>query len=164
MADYSWMAEAKPQEQRQELPVGQYKVFVENFENYQTKQGGRALKITFQVMEGDKQGRKTIQYYNVPDGTLQKTNPNLFSFQKDQICGLAYWFNKDAANVMEFVNSKNLVKYKDMVFTIKIEDYIKKDGTKDTRFKIMEALGKVEVSNTPNAPDPFAVDDPFATD
>ena len=163
MADYSWMAEVKPQEQRAELPVGTYKVFVEEFTNYQTKSGGRALKIVFQVMEGELTGRKTVQYFNVPDGSLQRTNSNLFNFQKDQICGLAWWFNKDASTVMEFVNTKNLPKYRDMVFVIAIEEYVKKDGNKDTRFKFKEALGKVEVSNNSGAPDPFK-DDPFATD
>lgn len=69
------------QEQGTPIPAGQYHVSVEKADLADTKTGGKMIKVQFNIVEGDQEGRKIFNQYNIQNASPQAVQIGLGSLK-----------------------------------------------------------------------------------
>lgn len=103
----------KPEEQTN-LPDGDYKVLVEEFQNWQTKTGKDCLKVTFKVTEGEHKNRKIWYYLNLPSGHAE-------DWEIQKIQKFIWFFNPQCVDASEFFDVMTYRNYLDKQFVVTLK-------------------------------------------
>ena len=142
--DLSYLKGKKAEKPNENLPDGDYKVLVEEFQNWQTQSGKDCLKVTFKVTEGEFKNRKIWYYLNLPAGQAE-------DWEINKIQKFIWFFNPSCADASEFFDVMTYRNYLDRNFIVQL----KTKGDYQNVY-IKSALDTVEKQETPVEIDPFA--------